>query len=189
MNRVIVAGGGPVGLASAIYARTAGLAVTVFEPRAMPADKACGEGVMPAAVAELARLGVRPAGLPFRGIRYLDGSAVAESLFPARPGLGVRRTELSAALLQRALELGVELVPERVTDLWVGADGVRVGTLAADWLIGADGLHSHLRGLVAGVARGEPGRRTRGRLLDPGCPVSGCPVSGCAASGCAGTTG
>src|SRR6185312_5106279 len=111
MNRVIVAGGGPVGLAAAIYARTAGFAVTVFEPRAMPADKACGEGVMPSAVAELARLGVHPAGLPFRGIRYLDGSAMAESRFPARPGLGVRRTELSAALLQRALELGVQVVP------------------------------------------------------------------------------
>ena len=107
---MIVAGGGPVGLAAAIYARTAGLTVTMFEPRTAPVDKACGEGVMPAAVTELARLGVRPAGVPFRGIRYLDGSAFAQSLFPGRPGLGVRRTELSTALLRRALDLGVEVV-------------------------------------------------------------------------------
>jgi flavin-dependent dehydrogenase len=148
MNRVIVAGGGPVGLAAAIYARTAGFAVTVFEPRTIPVDKACGEGVMPGAVTELARLGIRPVGLPFRGIRYLNGSAVAESMFPSRPGLGVRRTVLSAALLERALGLGVEVEPTAVNDLWHGADSLRLGTLEADWLIAADGLHSQLRGLV-----------------------------------------
>ncbi len=170
MNRVIVAGGGPVGLAAAIYARTAGLAVTLFEPRSLPLDKACGEGVMPAAVTELARLGVRPVGLPFRGIRYLWDSAVAESTFPSRPGVGVRRTELSAALLERALDLGVEVVAERVNDLWVGADRLRVGASEADWLIAADGLHSHLRGLVTGIdgAGRRPRAAARGSGSGPG---------------------
>ena len=55
---VLVAGGGPVGLAVAIEARLAGLRTVVVEPRATPIDKACGEGLMPGAVADLAALGV-----------------------------------------------------------------------------------------------------------------------------------
>ena len=42
---LLVAGGGPVGLAVAIRGRLAGLDVTVVEPRSTPVDKACGEGL------------------------------------------------------------------------------------------------------------------------------------------------
>ena len=55
---VLVAGGGPVGLAAAVLARDAGLSVIVVEPRQAPVDKACGEGLMPAAsptAADIAR--------------------------------------------------------------------------------------------------------------------------------------
>ena len=72
---VLVAGGGPVGLAAAIRARAAGLSVVVVDPRTDPVDKACGEGLMPGAVAELAGLGVDPRGHDIAGIRYLDGRA------------------------------------------------------------------------------------------------------------------
>ena len=47
---VLVVGGGPVGLASAIEARLAGMTVAVVEPRDGVIDKACGEGLMPGAV-------------------------------------------------------------------------------------------------------------------------------------------
>ncbi|MGZ4591350.1 MAG: NAD(P)/FAD-dependent oxidoreductase, partial [Actinomycetes bacterium] len=50
MIDLLVAGGGPVGLAVAIRARLAGWEVTVVEPRESPVDKACGEGLMPAGV-------------------------------------------------------------------------------------------------------------------------------------------
>jgi flavin-dependent dehydrogenase len=40
---LLVAGGGPIGLAAAIRARLSGLAVVVVEPRSSPVDKACGE--------------------------------------------------------------------------------------------------------------------------------------------------
>ena len=40
---VVVVGGGPVGLATAIEARMAGLSVTLIEPRDGTIDKACGE--------------------------------------------------------------------------------------------------------------------------------------------------
>ena len=38
MMDVIIAGGGPSGLAAAIMARQAGLAVTVYEPRPFPVE-------------------------------------------------------------------------------------------------------------------------------------------------------
>ena len=55
---VLVAGGGPAGLAAAIHAALAGLETVVVEPRTVPVDKACGEGVMPGGVAALRALGV-----------------------------------------------------------------------------------------------------------------------------------
>ena len=70
---LVVAGGGPVGLATAIAARLAGMNVVVVEPRDGVIDKACGEGIMPAGVDALHSLGVRVSGLPFSGVRYVCG--------------------------------------------------------------------------------------------------------------------
>ena len=78
MRDLIVAGGGPVGLATALYAARAGLDVEVREPRVGTVDKACGEGLMPSAVADLTALGVPLEGQPIAGIRYLDHRRVAE---------------------------------------------------------------------------------------------------------------
>ena len=114
MRDLLVAGGGPIGLATAIYARRAGLSVAVVEPRTAPIDKACGEGLMPGAVARLRAIGVQPSGRPFSGIRYLAPGRSAEAAFSTGPGLGVRRTALHAALLARADEVGVERVRGRV---------------------------------------------------------------------------
>jgi flavin-dependent dehydrogenase len=152
---VLVAGGGPAGLATAIRCAQAGLSVTVAEPRTGPVDKACGEGLMPAAVARLADIGVRPDGYPLRGIRYVDASRRADALFRGCHGLGVRRTTLHTALAVRAGELSVPVLPVRVTSFTQDDRGVtaivRAGTgAAADevrarYLVAADGLHSALR--------------------------------------------
>jgi flavin-dependent dehydrogenase len=109
---LLVIGGGPAGLATAIAARLAGMSARVVERSRPPIDKACGEGLMPDAVARLGELGVElPAGegFRFRGIRYLDGDVVAEGVFPRAGGLGVRRLHLHQALARRAAELGVDL--------------------------------------------------------------------------------
>lgn len=149
---VVVAGGGPIGLAAALYARRAGLRVAVVEPRPAPIDKACGEGLMPAAVRALADLGVRPDGRPFRGIRYVHGRASGQADFagddPDRPdehGLGVRRTVLHAALHDAAAAAGVEMVTGSVDRVAQNAEQVTAAGLAARYLIAADGLHSPLR--------------------------------------------
>lgn len=51
MIDLLIAGGGPAGLATAIHGALAGLEVVVVEPRPTPIDKACGEGLMPGAYA------------------------------------------------------------------------------------------------------------------------------------------
>jgi len=170
MRDLVVVGGGPVGLVTALYAARVGLDVVVHEPRAGVVDKACGEGLMPGAVARLADLGVRPEGPRLAGIRYLDGAGhVAEAPFRRSHGLGVRRTRLHAALLERVAEAGVEVRPTAVRKLVDRGDHVFVEGSAARYLVAADGLHSSVRRLVglertarAGPTRRRPVPRGRG---------------------------
>ncbi|MGH8773824.1 MAG: NAD(P)/FAD-dependent oxidoreductase [Jiangellaceae bacterium] len=143
---ILVVGAGPIGLGAAIEARLAGLSVLVCEPRARPVDKACGEGLMPGAVQALERLGVRPAGHPFAGIRYVDAGRAVEHRFRAGSGLGVRRTVLHDALHVRAAEVGVEITARRVGVITQSPSGVAVGEgVQGRWLLACDGLHSGVR--------------------------------------------
>ena len=139
---VLVVGGGPVGLATAIEARLAGLGVTLIEQRAGPIDKACGEGLMPGALPLLRRLGVDPPGVDLAGVRYRDGSRIVEHRFAGRPGRGVRRTALHRLLAERADELGVQRLRDRVTSVEQRPDRVIAAGVEARWLLGCDGLHS-----------------------------------------------
>jgi flavin-dependent dehydrogenase len=145
---LLIVGGGPGGLAAALHARRQGLSVIVAEPRELPIDKACGEGLMPGGLAELASLGVDPAGMPLRGIAYLSERRRAEALFAGSPGRGVRRTTLHAALASRAKEQDTQWISTRVTTVDQDPDGVTTAGIRAKWLIAADGLHSAVRRAV-----------------------------------------
>ena len=145
MIDVLVVGGGPVGLATAISCARAGLSVVVAEPRGAPIDKACGEGVMPAAVRRLATLGVTPDGYPLRGIRYVDAAHQADARFRHGDGLGVRRTVLHAALAVRAAALGIQVLPVKVSTFTQDAGHVTAAGVEARYLVAADGLHSTIR--------------------------------------------
>jgi len=157
MIDVLVVGGGPVGLAAAICCAQAGLSVTVAEPRAAPVDKACGEGVMPAAVRRLTALGVTPAGHPLRGIRYVDAAHQADARFRHGHGLGVRRTVLHAALAARAAALGIPVLPVKVSTFAQDADHVTAAGVEARYLVAADGLHSTIRRAVEQDSRAPEG--------------------------------
>ncbi|WP_193608173.1 NAD(P)/FAD-dependent oxidoreductase [Nocardioides lijunqiniae] len=145
MRDLLVAGGGPVGLATALYAARAGLDVGVVEPREGVIDKACGEGLMPGAVAALTDLGVPLDGHPITGIRYVDGEHVAEARFRHGAGRGVRRTTLHRALGDAVLAAGVKTDPRAVREVVDRGDHLLVDGEPTRYLVAADGLHSPVR--------------------------------------------
>lgn len=155
---LLVAGGGPVGLVTAIEARRQGMSVAIVEPRPGPVDKACGEGLMPSAVARLRELGVAPEGRPFVGIRYVSLDREVAAQFRSGPGLGVRRIALHAVLGQAADRAGACRVQAQVDAVHDDGESVRVGSLRGRWLVAADGLHSAVRRQVGLEAPSRPGR-------------------------------
>jgi len=156
---VLVVGGGPAGLAAAVAARRKGFRVIAADASVPPIDKACGEGLMPEALDALERLNIAlppTAGLPFYGIRFVEGELTAEAGFPSAAGpgsghgLAMRRTQLHAALVTAASAAGAELrwgTP--VTGLSPNGaflqmyDGVE--HLSCRWLVAADGGQSRVR--------------------------------------------
>lgn len=169
---VAVVGGGPAGLALAIEAARLGLSTAVLERRDWPVDKACGEGLMPAGLAALERLGVLPLldrnnTASFERIVWTqeNGRSLSAAL-PAPGGLGIRRTELSRAMAAAAGQAGVELFPHfTVKKHRVKSDHVVLAAedaeIAARVVVAADGLHSSFRHRM-GVDRTEPGARRHG---------------------------
>jgi flavin-dependent dehydrogenase len=158
---VLVVGAGPAGLAAAIASATNGLHVEVVDAMQPPIDKACGEGLMPAALQALANLGINlndelrnTENHPIRGIRFLNEQAThnpttTEAVFTASPGRGIRRTVLHQLLLDRALSLGVRFHWDNsVQSIEPAFTGHLVHTnrqtLSTRYLIGADGHHSRI---------------------------------------------
>jgi flavin-dependent dehydrogenase len=161
MIDLIVAGAGPAGLFTAVYANAAGLTVRVIEPRPSPIDKACGEGLMPGAVALLAELGLRTAvelpGRPFAGIRYVDGDRAAEARFATGSGWGMRRDLLQGSMFRLAERAGVEFVEGSVDHIEQTTDRVSAAGATARYLVAADGLHSRIR-TTLGLQRPDHGK-------------------------------
>jgi flavin-dependent dehydrogenase len=136
---IFIVGGGPAGLAAAIATRRRGFNVTVADGIVPPADKACGEGLMPDALLALSTLGVSISAsdsFPFRGIRFLDRGTTVEASFPGGCGRGVRRTTLHRMMIEQAEAVGVRLCWGTKVDL----SAVRCG-----WIVGADGENSLVR--------------------------------------------
>lgn len=156
---LLIVGGGPGGLATALHARRLGLSVIVAEPREDPIDKACGEGLMPGGLAELTSLDVDPVGMPFHGIAYVSERRRAQARFRNGPGRGLRRTTLHAALAARAKEQDTDWIRARVTKVAQDAHGVSAAGVRAKWMVAADGLHSPVRRAVGITATAGTPRR------------------------------
>jgi flavin-dependent dehydrogenase len=144
-----IVGGGPAGLAAAISLRRAGMGVVVADAAGPTIDKACGEGLMPDAMAALEQLGIHvraTEGHVFHGICFRTEGSAASAYFAQGKGLGVRRTVLHKQLADHATALGVQI-------LWNTRVQVRGhGKLTANgmewnarWIVGADGQRSKVR--------------------------------------------
>jgi flavin-dependent dehydrogenase len=162
---VLIVGGGPAGLAAALALRQRGAAVTVADARKPPIDKACGEGLMPDSLRDLALLGVELTpddGAAFRGIRFVnhekdrDGEPretdVATAQFPSGAGfdfglgVGLRRQTLHARLIAQAEAAGVDLRWQSQVQLKQDGRVLVAGEVCSyGCLVGADGESSQVR--------------------------------------------
>jgi 2-polyprenyl-6-methoxyphenol hydroxylase-like FAD-dependent oxidoreductase len=114
-----------------------------------PITKACGEGLLPDALAALRELGVEMRekdGRALRGIRFEDGCSSVNACFPDGPGLGVRRETLHQRMVERARDCGVTLMWNTpVTGLFEEGVVAAGNRIPAKWVIGADGTGSRVR--------------------------------------------
>ncbi|HEY3082125.1 MAG TPA: NAD(P)/FAD-dependent oxidoreductase [Chloroflexota bacterium] len=154
---VVVVGGGPAGAATAALLARGDRRVTLLEKARFPREKACAEYLSPGVVDVLERLGARAAldtlelGRP-RGMELVSPSGRFLLTYPdgaaERRPLCVARPRFDQALLDHAREGGVRVL-EGGRALGAVTTGGRVvgvrtdrGEVAADFVVGADGLHS-----------------------------------------------
>lgn len=181
MVDVLIAGGGIAGSALAILLGRRGLTVELFERARFPREKPCGEGLMPAGVAVLERLGLAEAvgGAPFYGVRYHFGDQTTEGRFPEVAGVPVagraqRRKHLDHVLFQAAAAApGVTAQAGTLVEAPLCKNGCVAGLLVngeprrARLVVAADGVHSRIRhqlGLDVPPRRKRLGIRTHFRL-------------------------
>ena len=187
MSGIVIAGGGVAGASLAIALGRGGLAVQLFEAQTFPRDKPCGEGIMPAGVSALRRLGLADGagGAVFHGVRYHTGSRVAVGRFPASAAHGDRGRAQRRLVLDRCLfELacatpgvtahqGVAVEGPLVENGRVTGVHVNGAVHRAELLVAADGAHSRLRhrlGLNLPVPRSRIGARRHYRLPGRSAP-------------------
>jgi flavin-dependent dehydrogenase len=146
---VFVIGGGPAGLAAAIAARKQGFRVTVADGAQPPIDKACGEGLLPDALAALRELGMEVSaseGYAVQGVRFLETECQVAARFPAGCAIGMRRPALHNKLVEQAQACGISLLWKTPVNAICAEGVVAAGeVVAAKWIVGADGLRSRVR--------------------------------------------
>jgi flavin-dependent dehydrogenase len=135
---VAVLGGGPAGLAAATALVRAGRAAVVHEAGTYPRHRVCGEFLSPDAGPPLATLGLEGLedrlGAPVIGAVRLTASSGGRSLAETgfaleRPGRGLSRFDLDAALAEHARRQGAEVLEgSRTLHPPRGSDAVLVAT-------------------------------------------------------------
>jgi flavin-dependent dehydrogenase len=156
MSEIVVVGGGPAGLSSALIFARKGFETTVLEKRSFPVTKVCGEGLMPGGVNCLKSLVSQELVdkikcQHFLGIKYIAPNGQgATSCFRRGVGWGIERSELSKLLHQAALqEPGINILERTLARVEGTTEEPIVHfngkTMKPSLLIAADGLHSPTR--------------------------------------------
>lgn len=187
---VTILGAGVAGLALARALALQGARITVLEQAAAISEVGAGLQISPNGAAVLRALGLEPALLAHAtragAVELRDGLSddlvLRMDLARLRPGQGyhfLHRADLIALLEQGARAAGVEIrLLQRVEHVDLSGPRPRVttaqgATYSADLLIGADGLHSRLRGALNGESEPFFTNQVAWRALipaEPGCP-------------------
>lgn len=165
MKNVLIVGGGPCGLMTAIILGSAGHKVTLIEKKEWPVDKVCGEGIMPLGVDILRKYKIlekidKNLSRKFHGITFIDNAKISAD-FNNDYGLVIRRTELSKALYETANAFSnIKLLPRtelmkldytesNVTAIVRNERANAAYTLDEfEYVVGCDGLRSKVRKLA-----------------------------------------
>jgi 3-(3-hydroxy-phenyl)propionate hydroxylase len=161
---VIVVGGGPVGVTTALLLAQRGFSVRVLEratevydlPRAIVMDDEIQRVFQDAGLLD----GLRAITTPLRGAEFVrpDGERIIGAELPEdadwplglHPTVAYYQPELEAFLREAAVRNGIELrLGVEVSSVEQDADGVSVstdaGAMTARWLVAADGASSRIR--------------------------------------------
>jgi geranylgeranyl reductase family protein len=179
----LVLGAGPAGSSAAYHLARAGARVLLVDRWEFPRDKACGDGIVPQAVAELTLLGITENELAHRFQRvdraetFWPGMSAASAPLAAQKGAGeaaaqplppcgfvAPRLIFDDLLRRRALEAGADFwggFHAQTLD-WLSLDEIAVTghyrqgevlRLRARFLVAADGSSSRLARLIQQEAR------------------------------------
>ncbi|KAK1517772.1 uncharacterized protein CCOS01_12029 [Colletotrichum costaricense] len=166
MTQVAIIGGGLSGLTLALYLHKSGISSAVYEAR--PKDFVSGGNIAlsPNALRVLDHIGVydtlRPQGFAFESVAFLNGRGglLAKVLNGSYeeynyPALRIRRTVLRGELIRQLELLGVPIHYEKKcagvreeTDTSATVEFEDGETVTAEFVIGADGIHSRVRSFV-----------------------------------------
>jgi flavin-dependent dehydrogenase len=150
MRKIAIVGGGLAGLTAAIHLASSGIKVDLFEKDSFPRHKVCGEYLSNEIVPYLESLQISLKSLAPVEINKLhfstpSGKTVSSDL--KMGGLGISRYALDNYLYEIAVNKGVEIVQETVTDIDFSGNSFSIKTsegksVTADFVLGAFGKRS-----------------------------------------------
>mgnify|MGYP003577155742 FL=1 len=160
MVRIAIIGGGIGGLTTAIALRQFGFEPEVYEQAPLLLDVGAAIALWPNATRVMAHLGLADHLLPLSGEmdqvswlgktgRLINRVKLQDTSRLDSPAIALHRADLQSTLLrvlpQDSIHLAHSLINVEQTNNEVIAHFANGHTVAAELLIGADGIHSHVR--------------------------------------------